>query len=57
MKRPSWYPSDSDGIIPVIETPYGRLSTAICFDMDYPAQILQARDADIMLVPGYDTKK
>lgn len=56
-KTISWYPSDSDGIIPVIDTPYGRLSTAICFDMDYPAQILQARDADIMLVPGFDTKK
>lgn len=56
-KTISWYPSDSDGIIPVAETPYGRLSTAICFDMDYPAQILQARDADIMLVPGMDTKK
>jgi len=56
-KTISWYPSDSDGIIPVIDTPYGRLSTAICFDMDYPAQILQARDADIMLVPSFDTKK
>jgi len=56
-KTVSWYPSDSDGVIPVIGTPYGRLSTAICFDMDDPAQISQARDADIMLVPGMDTKK
>lgn len=56
-KTISWYPSSSNGIIPVIDTPYGKLSTAICFDMDYPRLISQARDADIMLVPGFDTKK
>lgn len=56
-KSISWYPTDSDGVIPVIQTPYGRISTAICFDMDYPLQILQAKDADIMLVPAFDTKK
>lgn len=56
-KSISWYPTDSDGVIPVIQTPYGRISTAICFDMDYPFQILQARDADIMLVPAFDTQK
>lgn len=41
----------------MIQTPYGKLSTAICFDMDYPGLISQAKDADIMLVPGYDTRK
>jgi apolipoprotein N-acyltransferase len=56
-KTISWYPSDSDGKIPVIETPYGKISTAICFDMDYPELISQARDADIMLVPAFDTRK
>ena len=56
-KTISWYPSESNGIIPVVQTPYGKLSTAICFDMDSPALISQANDADIMLVPGYDTKK
>jgi apolipoprotein N-acyltransferase len=56
-KTISWYPTDSDGRIPVIQTPYGKISTAICFDMDYPSLIRQAKDADIMLVPGYDTKK
>ncbi|NLA88066.1 MAG: hypothetical protein GX847_12465 [Clostridiales bacterium] len=56
-KTISWYPSDSDGGVPVVDTPYGRLSTAICFDMDYPALIHQARNADIMLVPGFDTEK
>ena len=56
-KTISWYPSDSDGKIPVIDTPYGKLATAICFDMDYPALITQAKAADIMLVPAFDTKK
>lgn len=56
-KTISWYPSDSDGKIPVIDTPYGKISTAICFDMDYPDLISQARDADIMLVPAFDTQK
>ncbi|MCK5129495.1 MAG: hypothetical protein KAQ68_06575 [Clostridiales bacterium] len=56
-KTISWYPTDSDGIIPTIETPYGKVSTAICLDMDVPSMIQQANMADIMLVPGYDTKK
>lgn len=56
-KTISWYPSDSDGVIPVIDTPYGRLSTAICFDNDYPMLISQANDSDIMLIPAFDTKK
>lgn len=37
---------------PVITTPYGRLSTIICYDADFPAD---ARiDTDILLVPGGD---
>jgi apolipoprotein N-acyltransferase len=56
-KSISWYPSKSDGIVPVIDTPFGKISTAICFDMDYPALINQAHNADIMLVPAYDTRK
>lgn len=56
-KSISWYPTDSDGIIPIIETPYGRIALAICFDMDYPTLISQASESDIMLVPAFDTKK
>ncbi len=56
-KTISWYPSSSDGVIHVIDTPYGKISTAICFDMDYPRLISQASNADIMLVPGFDNKK
>ncbi|CAG0927133.1 hypothetical protein TFLX_00375 [Thermoflexales bacterium] len=55
-KTMSWYPTRSDGILHVVETPYGRLSSAICFDMDFPALIQQAAQlkTDIMLVPAYD---
>ncbi len=56
-KTNSWYPTDSDGIIPKVDTPYGRIGAAICFDMDFPAFIRQAADVDIMLVPAYDTKE
>lgn len=56
-KSVSWYPTDSDGVVPVVETPYGRIATAICFDMDYPVLIHQAKNADIMLVPAMDTKE
>jgi len=38
--------------VPVLETPYGRLSNVICFDADFPA--LTRRRADIMIVPGAD---
>ncbi len=56
-KTNSWYPTDSDGIIPKADTPYGKIGAAICFDMDFPAFIRQAADVDIMLVPAYDTKR
>ena len=32
------------------------MGMAICFDMDYPILIHQAKSADIMLVPVMDTK-
>lgn len=43
----------SSGLLPVKETPYGRLGTAIAFDMDFPSFLLQAgrRHADLMIVP------
>ncbi len=47
-----------DGMIKYFESPYGRISTAICFDMDFPSLINQTSnmDIDIMLVPGNDWK-
>jgi apolipoprotein N-acyltransferase len=57
-KTISWYPTDSDGIIPSAETPWGTLSAVICFDLDFPRFLQQAyqQDVDILLVPGYDTE-
>ena len=45
-----------DGTIPVVETPYGRLSTSICYDADFPSQMLQLgkNKTDILLLPSGD---
>jgi apolipoprotein N-acyltransferase len=45
-----------DGIIKYFDSPYGRIGSAICFDMDFPSLISQTgkKDIDIMLVPGSD---
>lgn len=58
-KTYSWYPTDSDGIIHTVETPYGTIASVICFDLDFPAFIRQAyqKNVDILLVPGYDTER
>ena len=55
-KTKTWYPADSDGVIHSVETPYGRIGAAICFDMDFPGLIHQAgqQGVDIMLVPAFD---
>jgi apolipoprotein N-acyltransferase len=56
-KTKSWYATDSDGILRFVDTPFGRISTAICFDMDFPELIRQAarQNVDIMLVPAFDS--
>ena len=48
-----------DGIIRYFDSPYGRISSVICFDMDFPDLIKQAgsKKIDIMLVPGNDWKE
>ena len=45
-----------DGKVPIVESPYGRLATVICFDADYPGTMRQAGQAgaDLMFVPGDD---
>jgi apolipoprotein N-acyltransferase len=47
------------GEIPVIETSYGRIATAICYDMDFANLINQAgkSDADLMIAPSYDWRE
>ena len=44
------------GIVPVAESPYGRLANVICYDADYPDLMRQAaaKDADVVLVPADD---
>ena len=45
-------------MIKYFDSPYGRISTAICFDMDFLSLINQTSNMniDIMLVPGNDWK-
>ena len=49
----------SDGRIEIVDSPYGRLGAAVCFDMDFPGHLKQAgrRGADIMLVPSNDWRE
>ncbi|HOP05626.1 MAG TPA: nitrilase-related carbon-nitrogen hydrolase [Tenuifilaceae bacterium] len=56
------YPGEcdyGDGIIKYFDSPYGRVGSAICFDMDFSSLISQTgkMDIDIMLVPGSDWKE
>lgn len=47
-----------DGRPPTQETPYGRLATVICYDMDFPPLLRRVGRArtDILLVPASDNK-
>ncbi|UCH65447.1 MAG: hypothetical protein JSW63_12720 [Ignavibacterium sp.] len=47
-----------EGILPLSDTHFGRVSTTICYDMDFTGLINQAGKAniDIMLVPAWDWK-
>lgn len=44
------------GVVPVVDSPHGRLANVICYDADYPELMRQAaqKGADLMLVPAYD---
>jgi apolipoprotein N-acyltransferase len=47
-----------DGKLRMLDTPYGRLSSAICFDADFPSLLAQAGKmrTDIVLDPSNDWK-
>ena len=47
---------DGDGILRTASTPFGVLSGAICWDMDFPGTIIQAgrNGTDIMLSPSLE---
>lgn len=59
VKTMSWYPTGSDGVLRAVDTPYGRIGTAVCFDMDFPYFIRRfARmGTDIVLVPSFDSER
>jgi apolipoprotein N-acyltransferase len=59
VKTISWYPTGSDGVLKVVDSPWGRIGAAICFDMDTPAfaRGFSKLGADIVLVPSYDSAK
>ena len=46
-------------ILQVADTPFGRISAAICYDADFPTYIRQAtaKKVDILLVPSSDWKE
>ena len=48
--------AEHDYCLPTTATPYGRIATAICFDMDFPSFVRQAgvARADILLDPSGD---
>ena len=48
-----------DGRLPMVETPHGRITTAICYDLDFPWLIRQAGQgrADLLLVPASDWRE
>lgn len=45
-----------DGHIPILNTPYGKIASTICYDMDFPNLIYQAgkAHADLMFVSAND---
>jgi apolipoprotein N-acyltransferase len=48
-----------DGRLPVIETPLGRIASAICYDADFPEFVRQAGRgaADLLIVPANDWRQ
>ncbi len=58
-KTHSWYSTHSDGTIKTVDTPYGKIGSAICFDADFPSLLRQAakKKVDILLNPKYDTQR
>lgn len=59
-QKSSMVPGDGNqpgpGVVPVVDTLYGKLAVVICFDADFPALVRQAGQAgaDILLVPSSD---
>lgn len=43
-----------DGVVPTVDSPFGRLANVICFDADFPTLLRQPDEVDVMLVPAND---
>lgn len=43
-----------DGKLEIIRTEHGKLTSAICYDADFPELITQSGNADILLLPAND---
>ncbi len=44
------------GVVPITETPFGRIASVICFDLDFPRLVRQVGQAhaDLLIAPSLD---
>jgi apolipoprotein N-acyltransferase len=54
--HPTAFTAPGSGIVPVADTPLGRMASVICFDMDFPWLVRQAgqAQADLLIAPSLD---
>jgi apolipoprotein N-acyltransferase len=52
----SAFTAPGTGIVPITDTPFGRIASVICFDMDFPRLVRQAGQAraDLLIAPSLD---
>jgi apolipoprotein N-acyltransferase len=52
------FTTQSDGVLQVVDTPYGRISAGICADLDHATFVNQlgGKNVDILLDPAFDVK-
>ena len=52
----SAFTAPGTGIVPITQTPFGRIASVICFDMDFPRLVRQAGQAraDLLIAPSLD---
>lgn len=53
------YVIQGKGKMPLLDTPFGKIASAICFDLDFPGFIRQVgkAGADLLLAPSFDWKE
>jgi apolipoprotein N-acyltransferase len=52
----SAFTAPGNGVVPIADTPFGRVASVICFDMDFPRLVRQAGQAraDLLIAPSLD---